>query len=121
MLLSSCGADGLGDDDLDDMIWRVGLALVAPGDPDGPGYHLRRRLGGAFSQVGVDGPGQAGDGDDQAGQRDRVDVLRRRGRGLPALEACWQKVTGGPLPSAVRDYVHSHDPDAGDTPEGAGQ
>ena len=39
--------------------------------------------------------------------------------GIPALEACWQKVTGGPLPGAVRDYVHSYRPDTGDTPEGA--
>jgi hypothetical protein len=28
-----CGADGLGDDRLDDVAGRVGLALVAPGDP----------------------------------------------------------------------------------------
>ncbi len=37
------------------------------------------------------------------------------------LEACWQKVTGGPLPGAVRDYVHSYRPEPGDTPEGADQ
>ncbi len=30
--------------------------------------------------------------------------------GIPALEACWQQVTGGPLPGAVRDYVHSWRP-----------
>ena len=40
--------------------------------------------------------------------------------GIPALEACWQKVTGGPLPGAVRDYLGSY-PDTADTPEGAGQ
>jgi tetratricopeptide (TPR) repeat protein len=40
--------------------------------------------------------------------------------GIPALEACWQKVTGGQLPSAVRHYIRSH-PDATDTSEGAGQ
>jgi tetratricopeptide (TPR) repeat protein len=28
--------------------------------------------------------------------------------GLPALEACWQAVTGDPLPSAVRDHVIAH-------------
>jgi len=39
--------------------------------------------------------------------------------GTAALEACWQRVTSGPLPSAVRDYVSSYRPDAGDTPEGA--
>ena len=39
--------------------------------------------------------------------------------GIPALEACWQKVTGGPLPGAVREYVRSYRPDTGDTPEGA--
>jgi tetratricopeptide (TPR) repeat protein len=39
--------------------------------------------------------------------------------GIPALEACWQKVTGCPLPSAVRDYAHSYRPDTGDAPEGA--
>ena len=39
--------------------------------------------------------------------------------GIQALEACWQQVTGGPLPGAVRDYVRSYRPDAGDTPEGA--
>jgi hypothetical protein len=39
--------------------------------------------------------------------------------GFPVLEACWQKVTDGPLPGTVRDYVHSYRPDAGDTPEGA--
>jgi tetratricopeptide (TPR) repeat protein len=27
--------------------------------------------------------------------------------GIPALEACWQKVTGGPLPGAVREYLRS--------------
>ena len=41
--------------------------------------------------------------------------------GIPALEACWQKVTGGPLPGAVRDYVRSYRPDTADTPEGADQ
>jgi hypothetical protein len=41
--------------------------------------------------------------------------------GIPALEACWQRVTGGPLPGAVRDYVHAYRPDPGDTPEGAGR
>src|SRR5271154_1819519 len=83
VLLTGCSAEGLGDDDLDDVVRRVGLALVATGDPDGPGYHLRRWLGGTFFQVGVDGPGEAGDGDDQGGQRARVDVLRRRERGFP--------------------------------------
>jgi len=39
--------------------------------------------------------------------------------GIPALEACWQQVTGAPLPGAVRDYLRSH-PDTADTPEGAG-
>jgi tetratricopeptide (TPR) repeat protein len=28
--------------------------------------------------------------------------------GLPALEACWQAVTGDPLPSAVRDHITAH-------------
>ena len=41
--------------------------------------------------------------------------------GIPALEACWQQVTGGPLPGAVRDYLRSYRPDTADTPEGAGQ
>jgi tetratricopeptide (TPR) repeat protein len=41
--------------------------------------------------------------------------------GIQALEACWQRVTGGPLPGAVRDYVRAHHPDTGDTSEGAGQ
>jgi len=41
--------------------------------------------------------------------------------GIPALEACWQLVTGGPLPGAVRDYVHAYRPDPGDAPEGAGR
>jgi Tetratricopeptide repeat len=40
--------------------------------------------------------------------------------GIPALEACWQKVTGGPLPGSVREYLRSY-PDTQDTPEGAGQ
>jgi hypothetical protein len=30
--------------------------------------------------------------------------------GIQALEACWQKVTGGPLPGAVRDYVRADPP-----------
>jgi tetratricopeptide (TPR) repeat protein len=41
--------------------------------------------------------------------------------GIKALEGCWQRVTGGPLPGAVRDYVSSRDPDIGETPEGADQ
>jgi len=41
--------------------------------------------------------------------------------GIPALEARWQKVTGSPLPDAIRDYVRSYDPDSQDTPEGADQ
>jgi tetratricopeptide (TPR) repeat protein len=41
--------------------------------------------------------------------------------GMQALEACWQRVTGDPLPGAVRDYVRSYRRDAGDTPEGADQ
>ncbi len=41
--------------------------------------------------------------------------------GIQALEDCWQRVTSGPLPGAVRDYVHSYRPDTGDTSEGAGQ
>jgi len=49
MFLTGCSADGFGDDDLDDVVRRVGVALVAPGDPDSPGYHLRRWLGGALS------------------------------------------------------------------------
>jgi tetratricopeptide (TPR) repeat protein len=40
--------------------------------------------------------------------------------GIPALEARWQKGTGGPLPDAVRDYLRSH-PDTTDTSEGADQ
>jgi tetratricopeptide (TPR) repeat protein len=40
--------------------------------------------------------------------------------GIPALEACWQKATGSPLPDAVRDYVHSRHTDTQDTSEGAG-
>jgi tetratricopeptide (TPR) repeat protein len=39
--------------------------------------------------------------------------------GIPALEVCWQKVTGRPVPSVVRDYVRAYRPDTGDTPEGA--
>jgi len=31
--------------------------------------------------------------------------------GLAALEACWPRVTGGPLPGAVRDYVIAWRPD----------
>jgi hypothetical protein len=38
--------------------------------------------------------------------------------GIQALETCWQRVTGDPLPGAVRDYVRSYRPDTGDTPEG---
>ena len=41
--------------------------------------------------------------------------------GTGVLEQCWQQVTGGPLPGAVRDYVRAYRPDPGDTPEGAGQ
>jgi len=41
--------------------------------------------------------------------------------GIPALEACWQKGTGGPLPGAVRDYLRSRDSGTADTSEGAGQ
>jgi hypothetical protein len=40
-----CGADGLGDDRLDDVVGRVGLALVAPGDP---GVLVRTARGTAF-------------------------------------------------------------------------
>ena len=40
--------------------------------------------------------------------------------GIPALDACWQQVTGGPLPYAVREYLRSY-PDTADTAEGAGQ
>jgi tetratricopeptide (TPR) repeat protein len=39
--------------------------------------------------------------------------------GIPALEVCWQKVTGRPVPSVVRAYVRAYRPDTGDTPEGA--
>jgi tetratricopeptide (TPR) repeat protein len=39
--------------------------------------------------------------------------------GIPALEVCWHKVAGRPLPGAVRDYLRSY-PDTADTPEGAG-
>jgi tetratricopeptide (TPR) repeat protein len=41
--------------------------------------------------------------------------------GIQALEACWQKVASGPLPSTVRDYVRPDHPDTVDTPEGADQ
>ena len=41
--------------------------------------------------------------------------------GVQALEACWQRVSGGSLPGAVRDYVRSYRPDPEDTPEGADQ
>jgi hypothetical protein len=39
--------------------------------------------------------------------------------GYAALEACWQRVTGGPLPGTVRDYVRSDNPDTEDGPEGS--
>ncbi len=39
--------------------------------------------------------------------------------GFPALEACWQQVTGGPLPGGVRKYLRSY-PDTAEMPEGAG-
>ena len=38
--------------------------------------------------------------------------------GIPALEDCWQKVTGSPLPGAVRDHVRAYRPGPEDTPEG---
>jgi tetratricopeptide (TPR) repeat protein len=41
--------------------------------------------------------------------------------GTATLEACWQQVTGGSLPGAVRDYVCSYRPDSGETPKEAGQ
>jgi tetratricopeptide (TPR) repeat protein len=44
-----------------------------------------------------------------------------RQRGTRALEDCWQRVTGGPLPGVVHDYVRAYRPDPADTPEGAGQ
>jgi hypothetical protein len=36
-----------------------------------------------------------------------------RASGTEMLEACWQRVTGGPLPGPVRDYVRSPHPEAG--------
>ena len=39
--------------------------------------------------------------------------------GTSALEACWQQVTGDPLPDMVRHYVRSYRPDPGDASEGA--
>jgi tetratricopeptide (TPR) repeat protein len=43
--------------------------------------------------------------------------------GMSVLEECWQQVTGGPLPQAVRDYVAAH-PDRGsdgeEKPDGSG-
>jgi hypothetical protein len=35
-------------------------------------------------------------------------VRLTRQLGLPALEEAWQRVTGGPVPEAVRDYITSH-------------
>jgi hypothetical protein len=39
-----CGADGLGDDRLDDAVGCVGVALVAPGDPGAGKNGARNRL-----------------------------------------------------------------------------
>jgi tetratricopeptide (TPR) repeat protein len=41
--------------------------------------------------------------------------------GTSALEACWQQVTGDPLPDRVRDYVRSYRPDPGDASGGTGR
>jgi tetratricopeptide (TPR) repeat protein len=41
--------------------------------------------------------------------------------GFAVLEACWQRVTGGPLPGAVRDHVRTYRLDNGNTSEGAGR
>lgn len=43
-IVVGCGADGLGDDRLDDVVGRVGLALVAPGDPGAGKNGARNRL-----------------------------------------------------------------------------
>jgi hypothetical protein len=85
VILIRSGLEGFGDDDLDYVV-RCGVAAFVQPEADGSSYYVGWRAVGTAFQVCVDGPGQAGDAHDQAGQRDRIQVLRRRCRGLPGGE-----------------------------------
>jgi tetratricopeptide (TPR) repeat protein len=41
--------------------------------------------------------------------------------GIRALKTCWQRVTGRPLPAAVRDYARAYHPQDSEPPQGGGQ
>jgi ribosomal protection tetracycline resistance protein len=68
-------AGDLGGDYFGDAVGAGGQdgVLFAEGDADLAGDDLGWRLGGVVALVVVDGPGEGGDGHDQAGQGDRVD------------------------------------------------
>jgi hypothetical protein len=69
-------ADDLGGDYFGDLLGAGGerRVLAAEGDADLAAMELGGWVGGVVALVVVNGPGEGGDGHDQAGQRDRVEV-----------------------------------------------